>query len=342
MLSQFLVGTTALHGGNSIHVVDYDSNANELKKTQVYAHEDQVLSLSPCPFAKDRLITCSKAKGEAAEATLWKMDGLDDEPSGEDPTPSPLNSLAVLPTQASPPSRVVWRPDGSASDTVLASAHDKSVLIWDLAGDAFSRKDRIDADGGVRAVQWDPHHDHLLSFSSGATIQTWDTRSNATSFIIEDAHAGSVLDFDYNPNKPYTVVTGGEDGLLRFWDLRQSARPLLSLVAHSHWLWCVRYNRFHDQLVLSSSSDSTLALWRVSSISSAPIVELDEQDFMNESAAGNDVADSRVKSYEEHEDSVYSVAWGAGSDSWVFASVSYDGRVVVNQVPSSEKYKILL
>jgi hypothetical protein len=38
-----------------------------------------------------------------------------------------------------------------------------------------------------------------------------------------------------------------------------------------------------------------------------------------------------IKSFEEHEDSVYSIAWG--SSTWVFASLSYDGRVVINRVP---------
>jgi len=51
--------------------------------------------------------------------------------------------------------------------------------------------------------------------------------------------------------------------------------------------------------------------------------------------------DSIVQVFEEHEDSVYSVEW-SDSDPWVFASLSYDGRLVVNHVPRSEKYKILL
>ena len=33
--------------------------------------------------------------------------------------------------------------------------------------------------------------------------------------------------------------------------------------------------------------------------------------------------------------------WSA-ADPWVFASLSYDGRVVVNRVPSQIKYKILI
>lgn len=42
--------------------------------------------------------------------------------------------------------------------------------------------------------------------------------------------------------------------------------------------------------------------------------------------------DALIKTFEEHEDSVYSVAWGAAT-TWLFASLSYDGRVVINYVP---------
>jgi EARP and GARP complex-interacting protein 1 len=312
----------------------------------LYTHSDQVLDLAPSPVDAALLFTCGKAKGEPVEATLWRMDGLDgtSNPSDDGDVPSePLSSVASLPTQATPPSRVVWKPDGSDATATVASVHGKSVFLWDLQTASLQQQDRLDvATQDVSAVQWDPHHAHQLSFASGAQIQTWDTRAHATAFLIEDAHLPRVLDIDYNPNKPYTLASGGEDGLLKFWDLRAANKPLLALAAHTHWLHRVRYNRFHDQLVLSTSSDATLALWRVSSISSAPIVELDEQDLMNEAAAlGNDVVDTRIKSYEDHEDSVYSTAWSA-ADSWLFASVSYDGRMVVNTVPSTEKYKILL
>ena len=58
-------------------------------------------------------------------------------------------------------------------------------------------------------------------------------------------------------------------------------------------------------------------------------------------ARSTDSPDLRVKALEEHEESVYAVAWSA-ADPFLFASASYDGRVVVNAVPPSEKYKILL
>lgn len=51
--------------------------------------------------------------------------------------------------------------------------------------------------------------------------------------------------------------------------------------------------------------------------------------------------DGVIATYEEHEDSVYAVDWSS-ADPWLFASLSYDGRLVINRVPRALKYHILL
>jgi hypothetical protein len=51
------------------------------------------------------------------------------------------------------------------------------------------------------------------------------------------------------------------------------------------------------------------------------------------------VPDGLLSRVEDHEDSVYSVAWSA-HNAWAFASLSYSGRLTVGCVPSTEKYKI--
>jgi WD40 repeat protein len=38
---------------------------------------------------------------------------------------------------------------------------------------------------------------------------------------------------------------------------------------HSHWVWNVEYNKFRDQLVLSSSTDSSVNLWKIATLSSS-------------------------------------------------------------------------
>jgi len=87
---------------------------------------------------------------------------------------------------------------------------------------------------------------------------------------------------------------------------------------------------------LSAGTDASLNLWRCSSISSAPLLELD-----GEEATRLDAGDCKVRSYDDHEESIYSAAWSA-SDAWVFASLDYSGRIALNHVPSTEKYRILL
>ena len=106
--------------------------------------------------------------------------------------------------------------------------------------------------------------------------------------------------------------------------------------AHKHWATCALYNRFHDQLVLSCGTDYAVKLWRAASVSSAPpSVEVDDAELTDAEA------DGLVKAFEEHEQSVFAAAWSA-ADAWIFASLSLDGKVVINHVPPAEKYKILL
>jgi len=52
-------------------------------------------------------------------------------------------------------------------------------------------------------------------------------------------------------------------------------------------------------------------------------------------------ADGVVNVCEEHEDSVYAVEWSC-ADPWIYASLSYDGRLVISRVPRATKYHILL
>lgn len=52
------------------------------------------------------------------------------------------------------------------------------------------------------------------------------------------------------------------------------------------------------------------------------------------------MTDEVICTYEEHEDSVYKAVWSS-ADAWILASLSYDGRLVINHVPTKEKFAIL-
>jgi WD40 repeat protein len=197
----------------------------------------------------------------------------------------------------------------------------------------------------------------VLSSDCTGRLRFWDLRK-----------AGVVSAVATTADDSFSVLRGGKAD--RNVVVSSASKSLKVVEAHKHWVTGAQYNPAHDQLVLTCSTDQHVRLWRISSISSAPLMELDDAELALSSASvsasgdsdddgnsdssntsgfrfpGGDraaatAADVMVKDYTEHEDSVYDVAWSA-CESWVFASVSYAGRVIVSSVPSSEKYKILL
>jgi len=202
---------------------------------------------------------------------------------------------------------------------------------------------------------WNPYFVNQVTVSTGNTIIGCDTRQKSTTFTIgPKAHGSStfggstlVRDIDINPNNPNFFVTGGDDYKIKFWDQRNTSKPLQKvLTKHSHWVWKVQYNPNFDSLVISSSSDGTVNLWNVSSLSFRnPHVMSNTSTTVLDLNTNTDSLDRLLKTYEDHEDSIYSICWSKCSDrtwDWAsFASLSYDGRVVINRVPEKEARKVL-
>jgi len=332
--------------------------------------------------------------------------------------------------------------DSSAKGDILTLDYAGNIFRWDVStSDAketqhFSLSPTSSSSKAATLLSlpprmaWDPHDTNHIAVSQHTTVTLYDLRTSAISASLPtNCHRYGITDLDYNPNKTHTLVTSGRDGLIKFWDLRflgggenfdgerrnhkknKRIKPVKIIQGgHTHWSTTVKYNTFHDQLMLSGGTDSVVNLWRISSVSSAPLLDLgdddddddnsvveeedddvfgkkkddgggdsyfqnftgqslDDEDFgrngnyntkspskqnsqnakgvRTEKTAGGPGADDsssapdvRVSSH-IHTDAVYDVTWSA-VDAWVFASLSYDGNVILNHVPSKEKYKILL
>ena len=100
------------------------------------------------------------------------------------------------------------------------------------------------------AIAWDPHSPHSCAASCLDSLRLLDTRAMVITATVNGAHAGIIRDIDYNPNKPLTFVTAGDDRKVLFWDARNLKVPIKTLCGHSHWAWRVKFNPFHDQLLL--------------------------------------------------------------------------------------------
>jgi len=59
------------------------------------------------------------------------------------------------------------------------------------------------------------------SITSGTDLSAVDIHSMKKSFTITDVHDFNCLSLDYNPNRPNIIASGGEDGFVKFWDIRK-------------------------------------------------------------------------------------------------------------------------
>lgn len=307
----------------------------------------------------------------------------------------PLRSPKGRDEQGQRGEKVKWQPKeeggGSGACEVVGTACEATLRLWTLEGVDAKETTTLAMPKGehIQALAFDPHHSFCVSAGHGTTVTGFDTRvagggsggggssggaaapvavgaggvvpASKVAFQIGRCHSWGVRDVDYNPNKPLCLVTAGDDRVCCFWDLRNLSAPIRKLVGHRRAVATCRYNGFHDQLLLSGGCDHAVNLWRISSVSSAPLLDLSEEGIgaggaelpmtpMSSifSAAGargsdGDSRDSCIRTFAEghHEEAVYSLAWSA-SDAWVFASVDFLGNIAINNVPSTEKYKILL
>ena len=192
-----------------------------------------------------------------------------------------------------------------------------------------------------RRASWDPHEGSHILATAGVDVVAYDMRCPPREVgVIRSAHRYGVTDVCHNHLQSNVVITSGMDGVVKFFDLRMhlsqrssgayldtsmdttvevdryTPPPLLKAVrgGHSHWAIRAACNPFYDQLILSGGTDAIANLWRVSSCSSAPLLDLggeEDDDAMNESyfdetygeeGDGDDAAANVEEGNEEEED----------------------------------------
>mmetsp|Transcript_2417 Transcript_2417/g.3405 ORF Transcript_2417/g.3405 Transcript_2417/m.3405 type:complete len:619 (-) Transcript_2417:669-2525(-) len=202
------------------------------------------------------------------------------------------------------------------------SSMSEAKEVWSTAPEnettSFRRgRGRLDRFSGLnsalpRRASWDPHEPSHILATAGVDVIAYDMRCPPREVgVIRSAHRYGVTDVCHNHLQSNVVITSGADGTIKFFDLRMhlsqrsssayldttatsieldryTPPPLLKVVrgGHSHWAIRAACNPFYDQLILSGGTDAIANLWRISSCSSAPLLDLggdEDDDAMNDS-----------------------------------------------------------
>ncbi|XP_015749955.1 PREDICTED: protein TSSC1-like [Acropora digitifera] len=301
------------------------------------------------------------------QGALWRIPPVDDNepPSLDSPGLSPgsghsrsLQLICTLENNHENIQSILWNPSGNGNQIVTVC--EQHLNLWDVDRNSSTAESidtaRLDGKGQPKftAGRWNPHHSgSQIATANDTTIKGWDVRTMRLGHLVyylSPSVALGNMKIGVSTATQQTVIYHTIPGLL--WNLivdtnnfeQQTQVAGSKAVFCGCRVWSVRYNHFHDQLLLSSSSDSRVILNNIISLSSEPFGHLDEEDEEDgrqEKGSREPTKDGVIATFDEHEDSVYAVEWST-ADPWVFASLSYDGRLVINRVPRAEKYKILL
>jgi len=344
----FIVGTQSLKSDNFVYKVSLDEDSGQLNKRVLKHSGGEVWALDPSPTEPDTFLSTYGEKTATSwrkTTAVWKMPSNKSSQDLEEGSVPAVELVSHL-SQVCGEGEMVgsWFQPNDASKVALIVG-DKVSLI-DLGQGAqpskvWNSQHTVRGQTRIETAKWNPHRScHQISTVCGSQIISWDSRTGDKAWNINVNSGCAVRSLDFNPNKQYFLASGGDDGSVSVWDCRQTSQgPLSTARQHSHWVWSVRYNTFHDQLLLSAGSDSRVLLHSQASLSSEPFrQELDDEENTNKQEKILD--DGVLQTFYDHEDSVYTAEWSA-ADPWTFASLSYDGRLVLGHVPKAVKYRIL-
>lgn len=373
--TMFAAGTQTIRGDNAVHVVSHDRDRDVARCTAVLTHADgEIWSMDArCSDGssggvRDVLATAfdgvdGTSRGGVA---IWRL------PPSLDPRGDPTRGdLARVGT-------VRWSDLSDVSDVSAAprcvrwSAADPAVLA--VVADSFLAIVRVDAAGAAdpepstrgalpagsfvpspSCASFHPDEAHVLAIAGfGPDVHVYDARAGLRAPVqtVRGAHALQVRGVDYDPGAAGTsLATCGDDGSIKTWDTRAPTKPTGDSAAndghddgHAHWAWCVAHNpEYPDRLLASCGGDGVVRLWRTDGgVPGGGAASGFDGGFDGAGLVGSSRLRAAASFRGSHADTVYQTAWGRGDDAWTLASVSYDGRVVLDQVPRAEKYRILL
>ena len=113
---------------------------------------------------------------------------------------------------------------------------------------------------GITALTFSPDGMKIVCGTTRGTVQVYDILEKKVVAALS-AHSGFVSSVTLSPNAKQ-IVSAGEDGAIKLWDL--SSSEVKALTGHGGKIWSVAFNHNGTRIV-SASMDRTIKIWDVDS-----------------------------------------------------------------------------
>jgi WD40 repeat protein len=174
----------------------------------------------------------------------------------------PDSVTSIFPAASDEPtvvSSVAFSPDG----TLLASAQERSIIIWDVASRSPIGESLEGHDDWVRDAVFSPDGKLLASADGGKRIFIWDTATRRLDGEPLEGHTDSVWSLAFSRDGK-TLASAGADEEIILWDTATRRRVGQPLEGHDDGISSLVFSPDGTSLA-SAGGDGSIILWDVAS-----------------------------------------------------------------------------
>jgi histone-binding protein RBBP4 len=219
-----------------------------------------------------------------------------------------------------------WNPHERGQ--LLSGSDDQLICMWDLR-EAGLEVNPMQIHRGhtdvVEDVDWHKHYPFMFgSVGDDKKLLLWDSRDaskDPTHSVI--AHTAEANCLAFNPFSEFILATGGNDHVVKLWDLRNMKESLHTFEGHTDGVYQVSWAPFNETILGSSGRDRRVHIWDMSRIG-------DEQEDEDK----EDGPPELLFIHGGHTSNVSEFSWNSNED-WIIASVAEDNILQIWQMVCS-------
>uniref|UniRef100_A0A673GHZ6 Glutamate-rich WD repeat-containing protein 1 n=1 Tax=Sinocyclocheilus rhinocerous TaxID=307959 RepID=A0A673GHZ6_9TELE len=272
---------------HNLHETDKDKDENESSDEESDEDEDEEkkpqLELAMMPHYGGINRVRVTRRGEQTLAALWSDKGqveiFDLRPQLEAVHSSSAMSAFIKQQKEATPLfsfsghmsegfAIDWSP--KVPGRLVSGDCKKNIHVWEPQEGGTWKVDQRPFSSHSKSVedlQWSPTEASVFASCSGdQSIRIWDIRAPPNSMLsANEAHSSDINVISWNRTEPF-ILSGGDDGLLKVWDLRQfqSGHPVASFKQHSAPVTSVEWNPVDSSVFAASGADDVVSQWDLS------------------------------------------------------------------------------